>query len=74
MSSHMTETIEQRNARLRLEDQVTEARLEAQRLRGLIKEAEWAAQLASMCPWCGVLIGDKHADDCPAFLPDGRVR
>lgn len=60
---------------------------EVRRLRGLIKAAEWFAGVGgydseSGCPWCesdgfypsSKLGHGRHAADCPAFTPDGRVR
>jgi hypothetical protein len=50
---------------------------EIRRLRGLIKEAELAADTANIacaCPWCGSMVQEPHAADCPAFTEDGRVR
>lgn len=46
------------------------------RLRALVKDAE---RVDGYCPWCGCCPnysgGDiTHADDCPAFTPEGEVR
>jgi hypothetical protein len=43
---------------------------EVRRLRGLIREAEWAAtcQGDSECPWCQAwAFQGEHRADCPAF-------
>ena len=60
------------------------------RLRALIKQVEAhavdgedASQSTGVCPWCGSWRMDvgvasfqprQHADDCPAFTPEGVVR
>ena len=47
-------------------------------LRALIKgqefgnHAETASGAGDFCPWCGE--DGPHADDCPAFTPEGEVR
>ena len=56
------------------------------RLRALIKDKEYAhvggeydegdgyrAQYDE-CPWCGGDAVKRHADDCPAFTPEGEVK
>lgn len=79
---------EARMAVLKLIGLVRFADAENKRLRGLVKNAECAdgTNGAQSCPWCGL---DRdpyyqkelgipkrapHADDCPAFLPNGEVR
>ncbi len=52
---------------------------EIDRLRLLVKQAEWAFQRS--CPWCEAgyyttVTGEtgKHQMTCPAFAPEGAVR
>jgi hypothetical protein len=52
---------------------------EVRRLRGLIEIVEVTSGEASgVCSFCGEFRGAEgpkpHADDCPAFLPNGTVR
>lgn len=55
---------------------------EIERLRGLIKAAEWSAYHETprgdegVCPWCEVekADGTGHDMECPAFVRDGGVR
>lgn len=51
---------------------------EVRRLRGLIRRGEHAAgDEYEECAWCWIHIcapGARHADDCPAFTPDGEVK
>lgn len=64
------------------EDEVGVLLAEIDRLRDLIKEAEWSdyAEVLGgdegVCPWCGAFKcdGDRHVDDCAAFTPEGCVR
>ena len=62
-----------------------EWRAEVARLRALIKAAEWEGQQGrdadDACPWCGIRRetggtepNSTHANDCPAFTPEGEVR
>lgn len=52
---------------------------EVDRLRAIIKRAEFcnheetASGRGAFCPWCGK-DDSGHADDCPAFWPNGMVR
>lgn len=49
-----------------------------ERLRALIKAAEWADQQRGdpWCPWCKAngVTDKKHRADCPTFTPEGEVR
>ena len=52
-----------------------------ERLRALIKAAEWGDQCGRLgdpsCPWCGVELGGRHegmGSECPAFAVTGEVR
>lgn len=55
-----------------LNGQLDAARTDNERLRKLIKKAEFI--LIAECPWCGVWDGNKHQDNCPAFGPNGEVK
>lgn len=64
--------------------ELEEALEENKRLRGLIDDVETIFDrdvALNICPWCdasdaGLATGTqiKHADDCPAFTPDGEVK
>ena len=50
---------------------------EVDRLRALIKSAEWAAKIEhgpDECFWCHEAEPGPHATDCPAFTPTGEVK
>lgn len=89
--ARLPESIEVKLADLpEVREMLTRADSEIARLRGLIKEAEWANtehEPEGACPWCehlrelyrygnGKPVPETggHADDCPAFTPDGAVR
>lgn len=67
-------------ARLALETALAAARVEVERLRGLVKQAEHGALNSlgnNYCVWCGDVYGTRgsvHHADCPAFTPEGVVR
>lgn len=47
---------------------------EVRRLRGLVQAAEWLGPVIASrasCPWCLRRQPQGHADDCPAFPPEG---
>lgn len=55
---------------------VRRERAEVARLRALVKDAE---RVDGYCPWCGCHpnysgVDIDHADDCPAFTPEGVVK
>ncbi len=76
--ARMTGTLELTRATLK------EAWAEAERLRGLVKDAEVTGGLSGHsppyvlgCPWClsaPTEFGMRHSVRCPAFTPDGQVR
>jgi hypothetical protein len=49
---------------------------EVDRLRALVKKAEWGTE--SYCPWCNAREDrsnpPRHYDECVAFTPDGAVK
>jgi hypothetical protein len=57
---------------------VPEVRAELERLRAIIKTAEWADGTHDVdgCPWCAGSRddGSVHTPRCPAFTPEGEVR
>ncbi len=57
-----------------VEEERDEARADNARLRALVRQAEWWTGDAECCGWCGAYYHSIHADDCPAFTPDGTVR
>lgn len=55
--------------------EIEEAQADNERLRALIKAAEWKAEwceAGGACPWCDAI--NTHAATCPAFATEGRVR
>ena len=67
-------------------DELRQLKADNARLRALIKDKEYAhvggeydegdgyrAQYDE-CPWCGGDAVKRHADDCPAFTPEGEVK
>lgn len=60
---------------VRVRDRMNAYRQDNDRLRALIKQAEYHTtdpHDCAACPWCDVVA--IHKDDCPAFTPDGDVR
>ena len=54
-------------------------RAEVERLRSVVKSAEWSCGYDGMdCPWCNgtcdVAGAPRHNDDCPTFTHEGAVR
>ena len=59
---------------------ILELAAEVERLRGLIKKAEFVdGDLGAYCPHCigvnnSAYSVSGHRDDCPAFTPEGEVK
>jgi hypothetical protein len=59
-------------------DELLSLKADNERLRALIKDAEWADQTNgyTFCPWCPAERSEGRSDHqkCPAFTPDGCVK